>query len=600
MTKEGGSRDKQRGSKMPVLPTGLVKHKNGTYYLRRRIPADLRFAYPPGKLEINQTTGTRNYKEAVDRFHELDGQLQAKWRGMRQKLADDAAARHFEALEVLTELTEEDIQRISEHVEAVALAGDEMRREEGTYAIDEIEEYKDGYSAALPVLKAAVAVGDAETLSPLLDEFLYLHRYDNRLQAPDYRRLVLAYGRAAIRANEKLLRRYEGEEVPTPKSSERRSASSVTFADVAEQYIDKEYASGRKLAMAKKVNLVVPMLVELLGKKPISDLKQSDINYFFELVHKLWPRWADEARRTGKSWVALAKSNEDLSRGEIAPGTFEDTYRAVVRRFLGWAITNYQDQGFPTSLTVRLIEYRGSKASGENRQRAFKVPELKRLFEGPAMQGFAKDPSEHHRFWLPHVGLFTGARVNELCQLHPRHDVQKDAEGVWFFKITEEGEEVEDVRRSVKTGASRRLVPIHSALIKLGFIEYVERQRKAGAQLLFSPFKPSRGRASGEAEKWFRGLLEELGLRDETPGARLVGMHAFRSTLLNKAMNDGIAGAEVITGHAHSSKEQAKETEKSAVVRGYEGEMSVASKSKILEQIRWPEIKFIKPASATR
>src|SRR5690606_20998699 len=322
-----------------------------------------------------------------------------------------------------------------------------------------------------------------------------------------------------------------------PRAAERRSASSVTFADVAEQYIEKEYAGGRKPAMAKKVKLVVPMLVELLGKKPISELKQSDINHFFELVHQLWPRWSDIARATGKSWIALAKSNEDLSRGEIAPGTFEDTYRAVIRRFLAWAITNYQDRGFPTSLTVKLIEYRGSKAGGANRQRAFKVPELKRLFEGPEMRGFARDPAEHHRFWLPHVGLYTGARVNELCQLHPKHDIQKEPSGIWYFKITEDGEAVEDVRKSVKTGASRRLVPIHSALIKLGFIEYVERQRKAGAQLLFSPFKPSRGRASGEAEKWFRGLLEDLGLRDETPGARLVGMHAFRSTLLNRAMN---------------------------------------------------------------
>lgn len=66
-------------------------------------------------------------------------------------------------------------------------------------------------------------------------------------------------------------------------------------------------------------------------------------------------------------------------------------------------------------------------------------------------------------------------------------------------------------------------------------------------------------------------------------------------------MNEGIGNAEVITGHAHSSSEQLKEDDKkSSVVRGYEGEMSVASKSKILEQIKWPEIKFIKPASATR
>ena len=50
---------------------------------------------------------------------------------LRQQAADNAVENHFHALEVLRTLSEEDIQRISEHVEAVALAGDEKRRLEG-------------------------------------------------------------------------------------------------------------------------------------------------------------------------------------------------------------------------------------------------------------------------------------------------------------------------------------------------------------------------------------------------------------------------------------------------------------------------------------
>lgn len=380
--KKRGSVAPARESAMPALPTGLVRHSNGTYYYRRRIPTELQSGYPK-KKEETFSLKTKSYRDAVERFYIEDARVQERWRRQRQSLADKQAEAQLEALHVLTTLTDDDIQRITEHVEAVALAGDEYRRESGLYDLAEILEYQAAYRDVLPELRAAVAVGDVSVLVPLLTQFLALYRYDNRLSEADLRRLAIAYGRAAIRVNEKLLRRYDGEDVPTPKSAERRTASSVTFADVAEQYIDKEYAGGRKPAMAKKVKLVVPMLVELLGKKPISDLKQSDINHFFELVHHLWPRWADVARRTGKSWIELAKSNGDLSRGEIAPGTFEDTYRAVVSRFLDWAVTNYQDHGFPTSLTVKLIEYRGSREGGENRQRAFKVPELKRLLKAP-------------------------------------------------------------------------------------------------------------------------------------------------------------------------------------------------------------------------
>src|SRR5690606_31733883 len=124
----------------------------------------------------------------------------------------------------------------------------------------------------------------------------------------------------------------------------------------------------------------------------------------------------------------------------------------VIRRFLDWAITNYQDRGFPTTLTTKLIEYDGSRKGGENHQRAFSTTELARLLTGPEMRKMAENPEDQHKFWLPHLGLFTGARVNELCQLHPEHDILQDSESkVWYLRITTEGEAVEGVRKSVKT-----------------------------------------------------------------------------------------------------------------------------------------------------
>lgn len=579
----------ERESTLPALPTGLVKHKNGTYYLRRRIASDVLVAYN-GKKEVVESLRTKSYKDAVELFYIRDAQLQSEWREMRQRLADEAVARRSDALEVLTELTDEDIQRICEHVEASALEGDESRRLAGGYEVEDIEEYRVGYTETLPVLKAAVAVGDVALLSHMLDDFLHLYRYENRLSAQDYRRLVLAYGRTAIRVNEKLLRRYDGEEVATPRTAK---VASIRLVELTKRYIDT-YESGDKFAMTRKVKLVIPMFAEFLGNKPISTIKQGDINRFFELVRVLPPRWSDMARKKNLSWVAIAEQK----LGEISPGTFEDTYRAVIKRFLDWATTNYQDQGFPTTLTTKLIEYVGSRKSGENHQRALTEAELVRLLAGPEMRRLADDPAEHHKFWLPHLGLFTGARVNELCQLHPEHDILQDRESkIWYLRITGEGEEVEGVRKSVKTAASERLVPLHSELVRLGFLDFVTRQVKSKQKLLFNPFRPSRGKASGEAEKWFRTFLRETGVRDETPGAKVTGMHAFRSTLLNRAMNLHITGVEAITGHAHSSKTTAREGQESSVVKIYQGEMAVSSKSKILNRITWPRLKLIKPRS---
>lgn len=581
-------------SNMPALPAGLVRNDNGRYYHRRRIPKDLLQA--DGKAEHLKSLKTSNYRTALERFHIADAKLQADWRKLRQHRADFLAARHVEAATVLRELTEEDVSRIAQHVEAAALAGDEKRREHGTYDITEIEDYQRAYSDALPVMKAAVAVGDIDVLGPMLRQFLYLYRYEDHLGETDFRRLAIAYGRAVIRTNEKLLRRYDGEDVPTPKTASREQH---LLSEVINDYIDK-YQADKFEAMYKKVCAVLPMLLDVVGNKPIHTLRQTDLNRFFEVVNRLPPRWKDVARQKKLSVLEVA----DLGLGEMSPATFEGTYKAVVTPFLGAARTNWQDKGFPTTLTTERIRYTGSREEGAGHQRAFRPQELERLFMGPELAGYAKQPDELHMFWLPHLGLYTGARVNELCQLNPVVDILKDeTSGVWYLNITEQSEAAENVKKRVKTKSSRRKVPVHSQLIAMGFLAYVDALKKQGKKLLFPGFEPGKGRAATEAEKWFRQFLRNTGLRDETPGARIVGMHAFRSTLLNRAANLGVVNAESLTGHAQSMTNlaQAQDSvvggEVSPVVKKYQGELDIGVKSAILERIVYPGLKFFTPVS---
>lgn len=473
---------------MPALPTGLVRHNNGRYYHRRRIPEDL--LKNDGKKEHLKSLGTSEYRTALERFHIADAKLQADWRKARQKKADRLASSQLKALIVLNALTEEDITNIATQVEAAALAGDESRREEGHYDIDDIVEYQAGYKDALPILKAAVAAGDFKTLTPLLQQFLDIHRYETHLCERDWRKLALAYGRAAIRANEKLLRRYEGEEVPTPALA--TSFSKITLSKVVADYID-DYESDKHEAMYKKVCAVLPMFLEIIGDKPINTLRQTDINGFFGIVNRLPPRWKDEARKRKLSVTEIA----NLGLGVMSPATFEGTYKAVVTPFLNAAKTNLQDEGFPTTLTTEMIKYTGRREEGEGHQRALRTEELKRLFGGPEMASFAADQQKQHMFWLPHLGLYTGARVNELCQLNPKVDVLQDEQsGIWYLNITEKSEAADNVKKRVKTKSSRRKVPLHSALIAMGFLDYVASLKKQDKELLFTGFQPSNGRAA--------------------------------------------------------------------------------------------------------
>lgn len=47
---------------------------------------------------------------------------------------------------------------------------------------------------------------------------------------------------------------------------------------------------------------------------------------------------------------------------------------------------------------------------------------------------------------MPHIGLFTGARVNEICQVNPQTDTREE-DGIWYFSITDETEGDERVKK---------------------------------------------------------------------------------------------------------------------------------------------------------
>jgi integrase len=158
----------------------------------------------------------------------------------------------------------------------------------------------------------------------------------------------------------------------------------------------------------------------------------------------------------------------------IAAGTFDSTYRACVSMFINWSIVHYKDQGFPV-LSVSGAIYKGIRKEGINKQRAFRDQELQILFKSVKMQNFALNTDTAHCCWLPLIGLYTGARLNEVCQLNPFTDIQQDSKtGIHYFHFTDDTDTENNVLKSVKTSSSHRIVPIHSKLIELGILEYVE------------------------------------------------------------------------------------------------------------------------------
>ncbi|WP_445369736.1 DUF6538 domain-containing protein [Methylomonas sp. BW4-1] len=205
---------------------------------------------------------------------------------------------------------------------------------------------------------------------------------------------------------------------------------SVVVADFLNRYNPKNKPTLTKLKST------LPVFIELIGDKPINTILQADVNNYFDQVQKL-PVRRDAKIFRGMSIKEIIATHDGRC---IAEGTFESTYRAMVSMFINWAAVHYKDQGFP-NLSVNGAVYRGNRANGINKQRSLTLDQIRLLFTHPKMKQYAADRNTAHCCWLPLIGLFTGARLNEVCQLNPFTDIKQDAAtGIWYFHFTDETE----------------------------------------------------------------------------------------------------------------------------------------------------------------
>jgi integrase len=151
--------------------------------------------------------------------------------------------------------------------------------------------------------------------------------------------------------------------------------------------------------------------------------------------------------------------------------------------------------------------------------------------------------------WLPWVAALTGARLNEICQ-SDKDDVAVQ-DGVHVIRIHDTGD-----GRSVKNADSRRVVPLHPALISEGFLDYVA-SLPAG-----SPLFPDvrRDAVFGQrsviaGRKVTRWLRKELGMVDPRISPNHSWRHWFIGACRSVVMPIEVRSA--ITGHSAKLDESA-------------------------------------------
>lgn len=225
---------------------------------------------------------------------------------------------------------------------------------------------------------------------------------------------------------------------------------------------------------------------------------------------------------------------------ELAPMsvTTANSYMSAFVSLLDFAAAEHIIEKNPAT-GLRLASDRVKR---KDKRLPFAVEDLNAIFAAPLYSGCVDDGAGYNRpgpkrprrgrFWVPLVSLYSGMRLNEVCQLSEDDIVIDDGTDIILVRSDEDG-----VKR-VKTSAGHRFVPIHPELKRLGFLDHVAAVRAKQppkARLFPDLTTASTGYISDNFSKWFANFLDKVGIKDARKN-----FHSFRHTF-----RDALREAEI-------------------------------------------------------
>jgi integrase len=550
---------------------GLIKDRHGTYYAQRKVPPRLQEAVAHvlnsdrhRQVFLKKSLGTKSLKEAnVAATHVLAG--------FNRTIADAEAL--LKERPVISSLADAQIKRMAESYYAGVLRDDEEERREGTgsepvfqniakqlaaegvehetpFAVGplpeaglsdrEVFKRRELLEHHLPLASIALARGDITVIREQLDELLYAFQINVDRTGASYRKLGMAVLASHVRALKDIERRDAGEPIETPKFTHGLLSVSVaheggTLRSALEGW-EKERT--RPEGTIHEYKRAVEMFIQLHGDLQVAEIKKSHAREFRQAL-QLVPRVRSGHLSDATLPELSAWGREHPNVPKVSAGTVNKQLGAV-QAIAGWA----HHHGIVPEDVAWSDPFHKMRIEEEQSERApFVATELQMIFNTPLFTQHeiptgAKGPAG---VWLPLLALFTGARQAEIAGLRASN-VQHEIDMPLLFIVAER-----KAGKRLKTKVSERVIPVHSQLVKLGFLEYVkERAREGERAWLFPTVAPDQYRALAAWSKWFsRYMRTKAGVTDTNKvfhSFRHAFQDALRRATPDEELRDAIQG----------------------------------------------------------
>ena len=202
---------------------------------------------------------------------------------------------------------------------------------------------------------------------------------------------------------------------------------------------------------------------------PVYKITRDNLLEFRDLLYKIPTKLAQKSKYKDKSLsqiLKLSKKDDKLSEVTI------QKYMIRVIQFFNYCFdSSYINKSITAKMNVKI-----DVDPSERAVLPYDVSEARKIFDIVTnIKQSGKSPSSRieasELYYVTMIAAYSGMRIKEITQLHKEDIVLKD--GIYCFNInTNDG-------KTTKTKNSIRFVPIHSKLIDLGLLEYVN-SKKSG------------------------------------------------------------------------------------------------------------------------
>ncbi|MFX4242644.1 site-specific integrase [Aliarcobacter butzleri] len=421
--------------------------------------------------------------------------------------------------------------------------------EDKNKAIEDLTIYssiKDSYNEALGNLSTDGKERLKDEIIKAEIELLYLDKRNNseRLENPS------EYIQFQNKSIEEVKQETRPEEIKTKNYKEK------TITEIIELFITKKEQEIVNKDTIRRYRGDFKIFTDLIDKKYLIDLTHSDLDKFIEDIKKVpsYNEYRALFKEKNNNYKLVIEEVKKQGLEPLKPQTIE-LKLINISALLDLAV-NYElldnnrltgkfSKSSKTHEVIERIEYPQGELNNLFNSNWYEADLEKNLKEAP------------HKVWLPLLMLFSGTRLNEAAQIYL--DQIEIIDNVYFINIRKDKKE-----QKLKNLSSKRKIPIHSYLVEMGFISYIEQLKKEKQERLFPKLYYTKGKGYGQAFSKVYGDFKPTFLSEQTKEqlARkdfMLDVHSFRHSFagsLKGKIEDGVLDS--FMGHRNGSLSQTR------------------------------------------